>query len=64
MHIQNKQLDLYSVLHFFIVLGLKKADRKNMSYSSTSHYMRQTLGMEKPRKSIDAPGKRYNIEAI
>ena len=37
--------------------GLKKSQLKNMSYSSTSHYLRQIVGTEKGRKTPDTTRK-------
>ena len=36
--------------------GLTKAKTKDMSYASTSHYLRQLMGTEKGRRVESAPG--------
>ncbi|XP_046379018.1 IQ domain-containing protein E-like isoform X1 [Haliotis rufescens] len=35
--------------------GLKKGNDLNLAYLSTSHYMRQMMGTEKPRRNMDDP---------
>ena len=36
--------------------GLNKAKTKDMSYASTSHYLRQLMGTEKTRRADQGPG--------
>ncbi|XP_067670716.1 IQ domain-containing protein E-like isoform X2 [Haliotis asinina] len=38
--------------------GLKKGNDMNLAYLSTSHYMRQMMGTEKPRRNVDDPTAR------
>ncbi len=44
--------------------GLNKSRTKDMSYASTSHYLRQLAGAEKARKSFDSTQSMYNIRCI
>ena len=48
--------------------GLNKTQGKNMAYSSTSHYLRQVVGTEKPKKgTVDFTGSMitgYNLSKL
>ena len=37
--------------------GLNKTKTKDMSYASTSHYLRQLMGTEKTKKADSGPGQ-------